>query len=272
MDEKILAIYCRCADVLQALGHVEAPPQKMSDAEVITTALVARLFFRGNFEAARTLLRAPWYMPHMLSRRRLNRRVHHLNDLFVTLFELLGRTWKHLNAESISILDSFPVAVCDNYRIPRTKVYRNEVYRGYLASKKRYCDGLKIHLLVTKDGQPGECYLTPGSYSDVRVLKTLQLDLPQGSHLDADKGYNDYELEDALIEAVDIQLCPMRKKNSTRAVPPYLAYVQHYYRQRIETVGSLIERMLPKTMHAVTAEGFELKVFLFVLAHSFNYL
>jgi hypothetical protein len=34
----------------------------------------------------------------------------------------------------------------------------------------------------------------------------------------------------------------------------------------------LIERMLPKTIHAVTAAGFELKVFLFVLAYSFNCL
>jgi hypothetical protein len=49
MDEKILAIYCLCADFLQALGHVEEPHQKMSDAEVVTTALVALLLFRGNF-------------------------------------------------------------------------------------------------------------------------------------------------------------------------------------------------------------------------------
>jgi hypothetical protein len=74
MDEKILAIYCLCADSLQALGHAEEPQQKMSDAEVVTTALVAMLCFRGNFEAARALLCAPWYMPHMLSRSRLNRR------------------------------------------------------------------------------------------------------------------------------------------------------------------------------------------------------
>jgi hypothetical protein len=141
-----------------------------------------------------------------------------------------------------------------------------------MASKPRYVYGLKIHLLVTKDGQPIECSLTPGSYSDVRVLKPFQLDLPEGSHIYADKGYNDYELEDALIEAVDIQLCPIRQKNSTRAVPPYLAYVQHYYRKMIETVGSLIERTLPKTIHAVTAAGFELKVFLCVLAYSINCL
>jgi Transposase DDE domain len=272
MDEKILAIYCLCADFLQALGHAEAPQQKMSDAEVITTAFVAMLFFRGNFEAARSLLRAAWYMPHRLSRSRLNRRLHRLNDLFVTLFERLGHTWKHLNTESVYILASFPIAACDNYRIPRAKLSRNEVYRGYIASKQRYFYGLKIHLLVTKDGQPIECYLMPGSYRDVRVLKTFRLDLPEGSHIYADKGYNDYELEDALIEAVDIQLCPIRKKNSKRAVPPYRAYVQHYYRKRIETVGSLIERILPKTIHAVTAAGFELKVFLFVLAYSINCL
>jgi hypothetical protein len=72
------------------------------------------------------------------------------------------------------IIDSFPVAVCDNYRIPRAKVYQQEKYRGHIASKKRYCYGLNVHRMVTKDGQPVECVLTPGSYSDVRALKSFQ--------------------------------------------------------------------------------------------------
>jgi hypothetical protein len=59
---------------------------------------------------------------------------------------------------------------------------------------------------------------------------------------------------------------------SKRTLPPYIAYVQHDYRKRIETVGSLIERMLPQTMHAVPAQGFELKVFLLVLAYRLNCL
>jgi Transposase DDE domain len=272
MDEQILALYCVCADILQAIGHVEDLQHKMSAAEVITTALVAMLFFRGNFESARALLRAPQYIPHMLSRSRLNRRLPRLQELFVTLFELLGQRGKHLNPESIYIIDSFPIPVCDNYRIPRAKLYQQEQYHGYIASKKRYFYGLKIHLLVTKDGQPVECLLTPGACSDVRSLKSFQLDLPEGSWIDTDKAYNDYELEDILLEAAAIQLCPMRKKNSTRAVPPCIAYMQHYYRKKIETVGSLIERMLPKSIHAVTATGFELKVFLFVLAYSINCL
>jgi hypothetical protein len=272
MDEKILVIYCLCADVLQALGSIEDSQQQMSDAEVMTTALVAMLFFRGNFEAARALLSTPRYMPHMLSRSRLNRRLHRLKDLFVMLFDLIGYTWKQLNTESAYVIDSFPIPACDNYRIPRVKLYQHEEYRGYIASKKRYFYGLKVHLLITKDGQPVECGLSPGSYSDVRMLKSFRFDVPEGSQIYADKAYNDYLMEDVLLEASHIQLYPIRKKSSTRTLPPSITYVQHDYRKRIETVGSLIERMLPNTIHAVTAEGFELKVFLFVLAYSMNCL
>jgi hypothetical protein len=141
-----------------------------------------------------------------------------------------------------------------------------------MASKKRYFYGLNVHLLVTKDGQPVECFLTPGSYSDVRLLKTCRFDVPDGSQVYADKAYHDDVMEDVLLEASHIQLYPIRKQNSKRTLPPYIAYVQHDYRKRIETVGSLIERMLPKTIHAVTAEGFELKVFRFVLAYRLNCL
>jgi hypothetical protein len=272
MDAKILAIYGLCADLLKAIGHVEDPQQHMSDAEVITTGWVALWCFRGNDESARALLSAPRYLPHMLSRSRVNRRLHRLNELPLTLFELWGQRWKDLNTESIDIIDSFPVAVCDNYRIPRAKLYQQEQYRGHIASKKRYVYGRNVHLMVTKDGQPVECLLTPGSYSDVRALKSFQFDVPEGSWIDADRAYHDDAMEDVLLEAAHVQLCPLRKQLSTRTLPPSIAYVQHDYRNMIETVGSLLERMLPKTIHAVTAAGFELKVFLFILAYSINCL
>jgi hypothetical protein len=43
-------------------------------------------------------------------------------------------------------------------------------------------------------------------------------------------------------------------------------------RKVVETTGSLIERFLPKSIYVVTARGFELKVALFVLACSINFL
>jgi Transposase DDE domain len=272
MDDKILALYCLCTDFLKALHHREDRQQKMTDAEVMTTALVAMVFFGGNFAHARALLGTRQYMPRMLSRGRCNRRLHVIQELFVTLFHDLGEAWKELNVESVYVIDSFPVTMCDNDRIPRAKLYQQEVYRGYSASKKRYFYGVKIHLMVTAQGQPVECFLTPGSCSDVRALQAFQFDGPTSSSIYADKAYNDYGLEDLLKESCNIELSPIRKKNSKRVTPPYSAFVQHYHRKRIETAGSLIERVLPKTIHAVTARGFELKVFLFVLAYSINCL
>ena len=60
-----------------------------------------------------------------------------------------------------------------------------------MASKKRYFSGLKVHLLVTKDGQPVEWCLTPGSYRDVRMLTTCRFDGPEGSHVYAEKASHD---------------------------------------------------------------------------------
>jgi hypothetical protein len=149
MDDHILAIYGVCHDCLKALHHREDRQQKMTAAEVMTTALVAMLCCGGNFEHARALLGTSQYMPTMLSRSRLNRRLYQLQHLLVTLFDLLGQTWKELNGESVSIIESFPVAVCANYRIPQAHISHQETYRGYLASKQRYVYGRKIHLLVT---------------------------------------------------------------------------------------------------------------------------
>ena len=88
--------------------------------------------------------------------------------------------------------------------------------------------------------------------------------------IEADKAYNDYEIEDLLKEVAHIELLPMRKKNSKRALSPSVTFVQSYRRKRVETAGSLIEQLLPKSIHAVTSQGFELKVALFVIASSLN--
>ena len=168
------------------------------------------------------------------------------------------------------MIDSIPMAVCDNSRIRRSKIYSHEDFRGYQASKKRYFYGRKIHLMVTEDGQPVECFLPPGGFSDVDALKYYADELPDGAIIYADKASNDYEIED-LLKAVDHStLLPMRKKNSKRALPPEVSFVQHYYRKMVETAGSLIEQLLPKSIHAVTAQGFALKVALFVIASSLN--
>jgi len=270
MDDKIVVTFCLCDDLLKAIQHPEDHQCHMNDAEIMTTALVASLFFRGNHESARAMLKQHGYIPPMLSKSRFSRRLHRMKAIFIILFDLLGKIWKPLNPDAIYVMDSLPVAVGDHMRIRRSKIYAKEDFRGYQASKKRYVYGLKLHLMVPQDGQPVECFLPPGGFGDIDALKYYAYELPNGSIIYADKADNAYEIEDLLKEVDPIHLLPMRKKNSKRALSPSVTFVQSYYRKRVETAGSRIEQLLPKSIHAVTSQGFALKVALFVIASSLN--
>lgn len=271
MDTTIIAVFVISDDILRGLGHKDDPRARVTDAEVITTAITAMLYFGGNFEHARTFMREMGYIPHMLSKSRFNRRIHRLAPWIKLIFSVLGDMWKEWNEDSVYVLDTFPIPVCDNIRIPRCKLYQEESFRGYVASKRRFYYGLKLHLLVTKHGQPVEFFLTPASWADIRGLDMFDFDLPDGSTLYADRGYVDYHREDFLQDA-GLDFLPMRKKNSKRPLPPWTRYLQHVFRKIVETSGSLLNRFMPKNIHAVTPQGFELKIALFVLALSFSFL
>ncbi len=271
MDTHIVAVYCLCADMLAALHHRDDRQCHLTDAEVMTIALVAALFFGGNYALTCMFLREQGYMPRMLSASRFNRRLRRVHDLFLTLFAVLGDAWKQLNAESVYSIASFPIASCDNIRIKRSRRYQGEAYRGYLPSKRRYFYGVRLHLMVTATGEPVEFFLTPGEETDTGGLTWYQFDLPAGTTILGDKAFNHYRIEDELAQ-LGITLAPLRKKNSKRAIPLWETYLRSTARKYIETVGSSIIRRFPKSIHAVTAAGFELKIVLFLLAYSIDCL
>jgi len=211
------------------------------------------------------------YIPKMLSKSRFNLRLHRIADLMLTLFLRPGETWKKLNEKSVYVIDSYPIAVCGNYRIQRSKIHQGEDWRGYIASKKRYFYSLRVHILVTEQGEPVEFFLAPGAFSDTRALQLYNFDVPEHSWITGDKAYNDYTFEDLMREA-GVELLPLRKKNSLRPVPPYITYLQASIRKVVETTGSFIERLIPKSIHAITAKRFEIKIALFVLAYCINFL
>ena len=92
----------------------------------MTIALVAALFFGGNYALTCCLLHEQHYMRRMLSPSRFNRRLHRVKDLFLTLLALLGEHWKAVNANSVYSIDSIPIASCDNIRIKRSRRYHSE--------------------------------------------------------------------------------------------------------------------------------------------------
>ena len=271
MDLTIVAVYTICDDFLISIGHQEHQQAKMSDAEVMTTALIAARYFGGNQQNACAVLRTLGYIPNMLGHSRYNRRLHRIYGLFQTLFQSLTETLKTNNSNDIYSIDTYPVAVCDNIRISRSRLYQGEAWRGRIASKRRSFYGLKAHLMVSESGHIVEAFFTPGGCHDVLGLRCYRFDLPQGAVVYADKAYCDYGSEDALQEA-GITLKPLRKKNSKRQYPPWEVYLQQTFRKRVEVSNSLIEQLLPKSIHAVTATGFELKLFLFIIATNIKLL
>jgi hypothetical protein len=121
-----------------------------------------------------------------------------------------------------------------------------------------------------------EVNLSPGSLHDLSSLLLLPLDLPEGAELYMDRGYESHlyaafpsgkHLEDLLREAQGIVPMVIRRGNSRRYVP-WLQYLAIVGRRVVETVGGMLHAMFPRRIHAVTQEGFVIKVLSFVLAHN----
>jgi hypothetical protein len=185
----------------------------MSDAEIITTALIAAMFFNGNHASCCSYMKDHKLIPNMLEKSRFNRRLHNVSMLINDLFHQVGMILKETSDCTEYLLDSFPVPICDNIRIFHVKLIKSEDYRGYIASNKRYFYGVKVQLLTTKSGIPVEFVFMPGSASDVRALNSLPLNLPPGSEIYADSAYTDYTIEDDLSDSSEIKLKVMRKNN-----------------------------------------------------------
>jgi len=163
MDTVIVTIYCLTDDWLRARRHPESPQRKVTDGEVMTSAIVAARFFSGNFETAQDLLEGPSYFRGRLSRNRFNRRLHALDSVLEAFFEWLGELHRMASAEDIFLIDSCPVEVCDNTQIDRCRIYPKTAtggaYREYNSSKRRYFYGLKVHMVTTAEGSPVEAYV-----------------------------------------------------------------------------------------------------------------
>src|ERR1700722_5462952 len=171
MELEIIAVYCWCDLILNQLNIKDDWRAEMSNAEVLTAAIIAVRFFSGNFRNACVFLQEHRYLPNMLSKSRFNRRLHALGpELVGDVQRIIGELFKSTNQTQEYAVDSFPVPVCENVRIFNSKIYSEEEFRGYQASKKRYFYGIKVHMVVTVDGKPIEFILSPGSCSAIKAL------------------------------------------------------------------------------------------------------
>lgn len=270
MVEEIIFIYVFCSDLLKEVGFVDDRQCKMTAAEIMTVAVISALYFRGNHDMARHFLKDHGYMHTMLGKSRFNRRVHAIDfDLWQFVLSCLKHAMIKRETNLEYVIDSFPVEVCSNVRSYRCKIFSGKKYIGYCSSKKKYYYGVKVHIIASTSGVPMEVVITPASTADISALKIMEIDLIPGSIVYADKAYTDYEFEDLLEESANIRLIPQRKGNMKRQHHGALAYLQSLRRKCIETTFSQIVGLFPRSIVAVTKEGFLIKILSFIVAYVF---
>ena len=141
--DKIIAMYCIVDDLLKGIGHKEDSRRKVSDSEVITTSIVAALYFGGHLDHGRHMMKMTGLVPAMLDKSRFCRRLHQLEGLLWMLFYQMGQYVKDISGACDYVVDSFPVAVCDNIRIGRCKMLQGEQWRG---KHRAVCDDISMEL------------------------------------------------------------------------------------------------------------------------------
>lgn len=265
LQDKVISIYCLVDDLLKEMHHKEHSNRKISDSHVITIAIVSALYFRGNQTMSLAYMRSHIFT-QTIKKSGFTKRLHKLKEMLMLILLKIGSIFKYLCCEMEYIIDSFPVKACHNIRIGRCKLFKEEKYRGYNASKREHFYGVKIQLITTAQGIPVEMYLVEGAEHDSQILKRMYHDLPAESSLYGDSGYTNYEIEDMFFDTEHVNLEISRKSNSKRKDSPAVTFIKEHMRKRIETSISQICALMPRHINAVNTDGFIIKLILFVLA------
>lgn len=272
MIDNAIAIYCFLDDYLKAVNHQEDKQRMMNDAEIMTTAVLAALYFGGNHERALCFVRAHVFS-HVIKKSRFSRRIHAMGELLHSVFLSVAETVKQFNTRMEYVMDSFPVSVCHNIRIFGNRILPlDEEYRGKCVSKSQYFYGFRVQVIATIDAVPVEFAIVPGSWHDSKGMHALAMNLPAGSRTISDSAYTNYEFEDLLKESENIWHDTQRKSNSKRTEPVYRTYYKSRIRKLIESLFAQITSMIPRKIHATTIKGFLLKLKLFIWGFSFKKL
>jgi Transposase DDE domain len=281
LQAKIKAIYKIVVNTLNNHNHQDHYHTKVPSTEVLTLAIYACLENNGNYSKTLNQFREVGIFKQTLEKSRFGRRLAKLIDFVPLIINLIQKQSRLIISNNILltpekdifVVDTKPIAICENIRICRCKLAGNkwqkvdEDYRGYTASKRQYYYGFKLSLLVDCLGIPKEYSLHPASIGDLQAFYHLNLNLPPNSEILADKIYNCFDVEQHLLTQ-QINLTPIRKQNM-KIGRDYLKQIRvRLFRRPIETALSLYSELVPR-LRATSMTGAVIKAHLSVAAFAF---
>jgi hypothetical protein len=143
-----------------------------------------------------------------------------------------------VKSDGIAFVDSTPLCVCENIRIPRHKTFEGVAGRG--KSSTGWFFGFKLHLVVNERGEPVSFCLTRGNVDDRKPVPTLAKGLI--GKLFGDRGYISKKLT-ALLAEQNVDLVTTAKKKMKPRV--LAAFDKLVLRKRciIETVNDQLKNI-----------------------------
>ena len=143
METKVIVAYVVCDDTIKNLKIEDDKQAKMSTSEIMTTAIISTIQYSGNIEKARQFLKSDRYIPNMLSKSQLCRRLNKIElCVWTAVLNKLSLEFSRHNIANEFVVDSCPVPACKLARMNRNKIYQGKQYIGYCAAKQEYYLGI----------------------------------------------------------------------------------------------------------------------------------
>jgi len=264
--EHIIGIYVVIDETMRALGQVSHPLAGVSDAEVLTVAVVAAAYVGNHHARVLAVLRATGYLSRGLSTSRFSRRLHALADGLALLLDVLGDLFAHGQAAICDVvIDSMPVPVCKRVRARRCRTVRGRASCGYCPAKDETFFGWHLHLICTTAGLPVAFTLLPGGLHDLTPIHALTIGLPAGAWVYGDKGYNSAPDETVIRATGGGVLVPLHKDNMAPNTVAERCGLRTF-RLTIETVNSQLAAMGIARLHVRSVAGLDITVHASLLA------
>ena len=165
-----------------------------------------------------------------------NRFIEILPDILVPLTAFMqSRCGK---SKGIAFVDSTPLCVCKNIRIPRHKTFKEEAQRGKSSTGWFY--GFKLHIIVDDRGEILSFSITKGNVDDRKPVPTLAKNLI--GKLFGDRGYISKKLSQ-LLETNNIELITTIRKNMKERVLAAFDALLLRKRSIIETINDQLKNV-----------------------------
>ncbi len=163
-----------------------------------------------------------------------NRFIELLPDVLIPLTFFMQSRCKKGNG--IAFVDSTPLRVCDNLRIPRHKTFKGEAERGKSSTGWFY--GFKLHLVVDDCGDLLSFQITRGNVDDRKPVPALLKNFV--GKVFGDRGYVSKKLTE-LLATDDIELITTLRKNMKPRVLAAFDKLLLRKRSIIETINDQLK-------------------------------